>query len=137
MVRPTLWKFIVAIARSGSLKPQKIRDPETFSGGDELDVPGRPRAIHTPGHTPGHCAFHFAEHGALIVGDALCTWNPITGSRGVQLMPRQMNVSNAQALESLAHLEQPEADVVLVGHGEPCRESPRVAVARARERAAS
>jgi hypothetical protein len=64
-------------------------------------------------------------------------WNPVTGSRGIQLMPRQMNVSNAQALESLARVEQLEAGAVLVGHGEPYRESPRVAVARAREKAAA
>ena len=71
------------------------------------------------------------------MGDALCTWNPITGSRGAQLMPRQMNVSNAKALESLDHLEGLEGDVVLVGHGEPCRESPKLAVGRAREKAGS
>lgn len=133
--RPTLWQFAVALARSGGMKLPKIEHPETFADGDELDVPGRPRVVHTPGHTPGHCVFHFAEHGALIVGDALCTWNPITGSRGIQLMPRQMNVSDAQALESLARFEALEADVVLVGHGEPYRERPRVAAAGAREKA--
>jgi glyoxylase-like metal-dependent hydrolase (beta-lactamase superfamily II) len=134
--RPTLWKFIVALGRSGGMKMPKIENPETFSDNDVLDVPGSPRVVHTPGHTPGHCAFHFADHGALIVGDALCTWNPVTGSRGAQLMPRQMNVSNAQALESLARLEGLEADVVLAGHGEPHRESPGVAVARATEKVA-
>jgi len=134
--RPTLWKFIAAIATSGSLKLQKVRDAETFSDGDVLDVPGAPRVMHTPGHTPGHCVFHFADHGVVFAGDALCMWNPVTGSRGIQLMPRQMNVSNAQALESLARVEQLEAGAVLVGHGEPCRESLRVAVARAREKAA-
>ena len=135
--RPTLWKFIAAIATSGSLKLQKIRDAETSSDGDVLDVPGAPRVVHTPGHTPGHCVFHFADHGVVFAGDALCMWNPITGSRGIQLMPRQMNVSHDQALESLARVEQLEAGAVLVGHGEPYRESPRVAVARAREKAAA
>jgi len=108
----------------------------TCTDGDVLDVPGAPRVMHTPGHTPGHCVFHFADHGVVFAGDALCMWNPVTGSRGIQLMPRQMNVSNAQALESLARLEQLEAGAVLVGHGKPCRESLRVAVARAREKAA-
>ena len=91
-----------------------------------LDVPGpAPRGPHAWAHA-GHCALHFADHGALFAGDALCTWNPVTGDRGIQLMPRQMNVSNAQALESLARIEPLEAEVVLVGHGEPYRESPRV-----------
>ncbi len=135
--RPTLWQFAVALGRSGGLKMPKIENPETFSDGDVLDVPGRPTVIHTPGHTPGHCAFHFAEHGVVFVGDALCTWNPVTGARGIQLMPRQMNVSNAQCLESLARFDDLEADAVLAGHGEPFTESPRVAAARAREQAAA
>ena len=67
----------------------------------------------------------------------MCTWNPITGARGAQLMPRQMNESNAQSLESLSRIEELQADVVAVGHGDPVRESPHVAVARARERVAA
>ena len=42
-------------ARSGALKPPKIGEVTTFTGGD-LDVPGRPRVIPTPGHSPGHVA---------------------------------------------------------------------------------
>ncbi|MEK6229414.1 MAG: MBL fold metallo-hydrolase [Actinomycetota bacterium] len=133
--RPTLWQFTVGMARSGGLKLPKTKGAETFSDGHLLDVPGRPRVVHTPGHTAGHCALHFADHGVLFVGDALCTWNPVTGDRGVQLMPRQMNESNSRCLESLVRIEQLDADVLLVGHGDPYRESPRVAVARGREKA--
>jgi len=135
--RPTLWQFIAGMARTGGMKLATVRDPETFSDGDVLDVPGRPRVVHTPGHTAGHCAIHFAEHEVVFAGDALCTWNPITGARGAQLMPRQMNESNAQSLESLSRIEELQADVVAVGHGDPIRECPRVAVARARERLAA
>jgi glyoxylase-like metal-dependent hydrolase (beta-lactamase superfamily II) len=133
--RPTLWQFVVAIARAGGTKMPKIKGPETFSDGDVLDVPGRPRVVHTPGHTPGHCALHFADHGVLFVGDALCMWNPVTGDRGIQLMPRQMNVSNAQCMESLARFDDLDAEVVLAGHGEPYHGSPRAAAEGARAKA--
>jgi glyoxylase-like metal-dependent hydrolase (beta-lactamase superfamily II) len=74
----------------------------------------------------------FESHGALFAGDALCTWNPITGRRGPQRFPSALNVSNAQALESLSLIEGLDAQVVLPGHGEPYRDSPAAAVAAAR-----
>ena len=47
-----------------SRPPERFDGPvETFEDGDVLDVPGRPRAVHTPGHTPGHCVFLFEDHG--------------------------------------------------------------------------
>jgi glyoxylase-like metal-dependent hydrolase (beta-lactamase superfamily II) len=67
-----------------------------------LDVPGRPRAIPTPGHAPGHCALLVEERGVLFAGDALCTLNPRSFRRGPQLMPPGFNMSDAQAEASLA-----------------------------------
>jgi glyoxylase-like metal-dependent hydrolase (beta-lactamase superfamily II) len=104
----------------------------TFADGDTLDVPGRPRVVHTPGHTTGHCSFHLADRGALIVGDEVCTLNPLSGSRGPQLMPRSFNLSSGTCLDSLAKLEQLEADVVLLGHGEPWTDGVPTLVERAR-----
>jgi glyoxylase-like metal-dependent hydrolase (beta-lactamase superfamily II) len=98
-----------------------------------LDVPGRPVAIHTPGHTAGLCAIHFERHGALFVGDALCTWNPLTGRRGPQVMPSALNVSTAASFDSLAAFEGVEAQIVLPGHGDPWHDTPAAAVAAARE----
>jgi glyoxylase-like metal-dependent hydrolase (beta-lactamase superfamily II) len=129
--RPALWRMMVTMARAGAAKFPKVEGAETYSDGDILPVPGRPRAIHTPGHTPGNSAIHFEERGLLFAGDTLCTLNPLTRSRGPQLMPRAFNVSNAQARGSLARIEGLEADLVLVGHGEPWHEGPRAAVARA------
>ena len=65
----------------------------------------------------------------LFAGDALCTWNPVTGKRGHSGFPSAMNVSNVQALESLGLIETLDAQVVLPGHGEPYRGSPAAAVA--------
>jgi hypothetical protein len=48
-------------------------------------------------------------------------------------MPGGFNLSSAQALESLSNLENLDANVLLFGHGEPWRDGPAAAVARARE----
>jgi glyoxylase-like metal-dependent hydrolase (beta-lactamase superfamily II) len=133
MWRPSFWRLAGAMVRYGGARPPRIEDAETFEQGS-LDVPGTPQVILTPGHTPGHCAFHFAEHGALFVGDAMCTRNPVTGREGPQLMPHAFNVSNAVALGSLDAIEGVEAEALLPGHGEPWRDGVSSAVAQARAR---
>jgi glyoxylase-like metal-dependent hydrolase (beta-lactamase superfamily II) len=131
--RPALWRFFVGMARQGGMRPPKIEGAETFSDGDVLDVPGRPRVLHTPGHTPGHCALLFEGPEALFVGDALCTRNPLTGRRGPQVMPSVFNVSTDQCFESLAAIEGAGARMILPGHGDPWHGSPAVAARRARD----
>ena len=133
LVRPAFWRFMIYMTRGGGAKPPKIEGAETFAGGDVLDVPGSPRVIETPGHTAGHCALHFEGAGVLFVGDELCTWNPITGVRQPQLMPRQFNESNEACRESLAAIEGLEAKVVLAGHGDPWTGGPAAAVKSARD----
>ena len=91
------------------------------------------RSIPTPGHSPGHVAFHLPDRGVLIGGDALCTYNPLTGKRGPQLMPRAFAFDIGQAQESLDALERIDAGLLLLGHGEPWTDGPAEAVARARE----
>jgi glyoxylase-like metal-dependent hydrolase (beta-lactamase superfamily II) len=135
MWRPSFWRLAGSMFRNGGARPRSFEGAETFEDG-VLDVPGRPQVILTPGHTPGHCAFFFEEHRALVVGDAMCTWNPVTGARGAQLMPHAFNESNADALTSLEALELVEAAVLLPGHGEPWRNGVSSAVAEARSRAA-
>jgi glyoxylase-like metal-dependent hydrolase (beta-lactamase superfamily II) len=132
---PKWWAFYGGMLRAGGARPPRIEDAETFSDGDVLEVPGLPRVVHTPGHTPGHCVFHFEGHGALFAGDAMCTWNPLTGARGPQLMPpRGFNTSNEETRESLGRIEGVEAEVLLVGHGHPWHEGPAAAVNEARAR---
>jgi glyoxylase-like metal-dependent hydrolase (beta-lactamase superfamily II) len=129
---PATWKLLAMFVRAG--RPPKIAEVTTFgSDAGTLEVPGRPRVIPTPGHSPGHVAFHLPEHGALFAGDAMCTYNPLTGRRGPQVMPKAFALSAAQELESLSALEPLEASLLLPGHGEPWTDGPAAAVARARE----
>ena len=126
---PRVLGFFLHMARNGALKPPHIEDAQPITDGDELDVPGRPRVI----HTPGHCALHFERHGTLFTGDQLVTWQPVLGRRGPQIMPAAFNMSSAQCLESLDRFEGLSAGVVLPGHGEPFQGSPGQAAAQARE----
>lgn len=129
---PALLKLVAHLATSGAFRPMALEGAETFSGGDVLDVPGKPRVIATPGHTPGHCALYFEDKGLLFVGDALCTRNPVSGRPGAQVMPSAMNVSTDQCFASLTAIEECSAQVVLVGHGEPWHDGSARAVESAR-----
>ena len=129
---PAAWRTLGVMARAGMPGRVRISEVRTFADGDRLEVPGRPRVIHAPGHSDGSVALHFEGHGALLVGDVLCSRNPLTGRHGVQVMPAAFATSSAQALESLARIEDVEAAVIGFGHGDPWRGGVAAALAEAR-----
>lgn len=132
---PALYKLFLVAGRNGGARTPDIEQLTTFDATtQDLDVPGHPRVIPTPGHSPGHVAFHLPEHGIVIAGDALCTYNPLTGKRGPQLMARAFAADSLQALASLQALERIDAPLTLFGHGEPWTEGLSKAVEHARER---
>jgi glyoxylase-like metal-dependent hydrolase (beta-lactamase superfamily II) len=126
---PFAWKMVSHLARNGGAKVPVVREFTTYGDGEQLDVPGRPTAVHVPGHTAGHCVLQFQN--ALFVGDVLCTLNPLTGRRGPQIAPAAFNADSKQALASLDRL--PESDLIAVGHGETWTGGTADAVAAARE----
>ena len=126
------YQIIGHVVRYGGARRLKVGEVETFADGDTLDVPGRPRVYHCPGHSHGCVALHFESHGALLVGDVMCSRNPLTGRLGPQVPPAAFNVSSDQALASLSKLEGLEAAVIGFGHGDPWRDGVGEAVARAR-----
>jgi glyoxylase-like metal-dependent hydrolase (beta-lactamase superfamily II) len=83
----------------------------------QLDVPGHPRVVFTPGHTYGHCSLHFPGRGAVIAGDAVVTLNPYTGRRGPQIVAGAATADSKTALSSLDALAATGAQTVLTGHG--------------------
>lgn len=133
----TARRVIFHIARNGGAKPPKVARVQTFKDGDQLDVPGRPRAIETPGHSPGHCALYLEQDAALFTGDALCGWNTVTGQAGPILPPPEFSNSMAQARESLQRIADSGAQTLYYGHGDPWQNGAQAAVeeARARDRA--
>jgi glyoxylase-like metal-dependent hydrolase (beta-lactamase superfamily II) len=115
----------------GGLRTPKLQQVATFGDGATLDVPGSPRVILTPGHTPGSAALHFASLDALFVGDAFATYAVTTGARGPQVAP--FTADAAQAVQSLARLEEISAAQVLPGHGDPWTGGVDEAVQRIRQ----
>ena len=133
LIRPATWRFFYVAGRNGGARTPNVKQVTTFDTEGDLDVPGRPRIIPTPGHSPGHVCFHLPEHGVLLAGDAFCTYNVLTGRRGPHLLPRAFAHDSQQMLASLDAIERIDATLTLCGHGEPWDQSPAEAVARARE----
>src|SRR3954447_6660795 len=130
----TARKVVLHILRNGGARPPRLRPGEQFTDGAELDVPGRPRAIHTPGHSPGHCVLHVPAEGAAFVGDAMSGWSTITGAEGPILPPKEFNNSTEQARESLSRIEPLDVETLYFGHGDPWTGGAAAAVAEARTR---
>lgn len=133
-----LWRHRVLhyglhVLRAGAARVPPVLEAATFDDGDVLDLPGRPRVIHTPGHTPGNVALHLADREVLVVGDALATLDLVSGETGPRLLPPFFNADNDQALASLQNIERASARWILPGHGLPWQGSPSDAVASARK----
>jgi glyoxylase-like metal-dependent hydrolase (beta-lactamase superfamily II) len=119
----------------GGLRIPKLREVATFGDGATLDVPGSPRVILTPGHTPGSAALHVPSRSVLFAGDALATYAVTTGARGPRVAP--FTADAAQAVASLARLEDLSAPLVLPGHGDPWTGGIQEAIRRVRQGAAA
>src|ERR1700761_4027078 len=87
--RPATLRMIAYIGRMGGFTGSKVTDPRTVDGDRLLaDVPGRPRVVTLPGHTPGSVGSLFADRGLLFTGDALVTYDGITGYRRAAVASR-------------------------------------------------
>jgi glyoxylase-like metal-dependent hydrolase (beta-lactamase superfamily II) len=111
--------------------PPPLQEPTTFAS-EQLDVPGNPQILFTPGHTLGHCALHFPDRDAVIAGDAIVMLDPYTGARGPRIVAGAATADSGRALRSLDALAAVEASTILTGHGEPWRDGGGEAVRLAR-----
>ena len=119
---------------AGVMSHDHLTTVATFADGDQLDLPGSPVAIHTPGHTEGHTMFHLPDRGLLFTGDGLVTMDLIGPARGPQMLRRRFHLDTEQARASLDRLVDLDADLLLPGHGQPWQGSPAAAVELARSR---
>ncbi len=129
---PAFVKIFMEMTAMGALWVKGTTSVRTYRSGERLDVPGRPRAIATPGHTHGHCSLFFEDRGVLIAGDAFVTLDPYTGRQGPCVVAGAATADTAQALSSLDALAGLDAETALTGHGPPWRGSLSEAVAQAR-----
>ncbi len=92
----------------------------TIHDNQVLDIPGRPRVIHTPGHTDGEIVLHLADRKVLISGDTIVTRNLLTGALGTpQLTNPILNDNYEQAKRSLSLIQELGELTILPGHGSP------------------
>jgi glyoxylase-like metal-dependent hydrolase (beta-lactamase superfamily II) len=134
-MRPGPLLGFAAYAIRKGMRPQWLTEVHEVADGDELDLPGRPRVIGMPGHSPGSIAVFSPAVRAVFVGDALTTRHVLTGRRGPA--PAPFTDDPAEALASLAHIEDLDADWVLPGHGPAFRGSPSAAVSAVRAAASA
>jgi glyoxylase-like metal-dependent hydrolase (beta-lactamase superfamily II) len=115
----TLGPLIMRLSSSRA-DPAKV-DHELVDGQD-LDLAGGVRAIHTPGHTAGQTSFLWNRHGGvLLAGDA-------AGARGRRVSPPvgilfgMFTEDISEANRSFRKLADLEFEVAVFGHGNPIRE---------------
>jgi glyoxylase-like metal-dependent hydrolase (beta-lactamase superfamily II) len=130
--RPRVMAFMAEMIRAGAERAYRLPHVETVRDGEQLDLPGRPRVIATPGHTAGHASYLLAERRALCAGDALVTNAIVRGGFGPQLLSDVFHHDAAQARASLEHLAGLDVGVLLPGHGRPWRGPISEAVEQAR-----
>ena len=121
-------KTFVPMLRAGVTRLDHVDEVGTFAGGETLDLPGRPVAIHTPGHTEGHVMFHCPDLGLLFTGDGIITTDLLGPSTGPQMIEERFNLNTDQALASLDRVVGLDADLLLPGHGEAWSGTPAKAV---------
>jgi glyoxylase-like metal-dependent hydrolase (beta-lactamase superfamily II) len=123
---------LVELVRGGALRMRGVTSWAPVHDGEVLDVPGRPGVVHVPGHTRGSVAFVLPDRDVCFTGDALVTWDLLTGRRGPRLLGRGFTEDSTAALASLDRLTALPTTVLLPGHGEPWHGAMGDAVDRAR-----
>src|SRR5215212_5437099 len=87
LTKPKALPHIAGFLATRAFWPPPLREAQSFADG-ELDVPGSPRVVFTPGHTLGHCALHFPDRDAVIAGDAVVTFDPYRAAKGPKIVAR-------------------------------------------------
>lgn len=136
LTQPRALPHIAGFLATRAFWPAPLQEARRFSDG-ELDVPGSPRVVFTPGHTLGHCALHFPDRDAVLAGDAVVMLDPYTGAKGPRIVAGAATADSERALGSLDALEAVDAGTVLTGHGEPWRGGAAEAARQARRVGAS
>ncbi len=114
--QPRWLRWSLTVARMGGLVRDGIPSARPLTAEIAATLPGRPRAIPTPGHTGGHCSY--VVDGVLVSGDALVTGHPLARAVGPQLLPSVFNHDQRQCGRSLIALADAGTDVLIPGHGE-------------------
>jgi glyoxylase-like metal-dependent hydrolase (beta-lactamase superfamily II) len=129
---PGFLKVAARFAANGALFTKGVEEVTEFGPGEDLPVPGHPRALATPGHTPGHVALHLPDGDAVITGDALVTLDPYTGLTGPRLVAKAAVADSAENLATLDRIAETGAAHLFPGPGVRAHGAAEEAVAIAR-----
>ncbi|MDT0421584.1 MBL fold metallo-hydrolase [Streptomyces evansiae] len=136
--RPAALATPLHMALRGGFTAAPFPHARAFDGDHTFDtLPGRPRALITPGHTPGSTTYVFPGHDAVFTGDALVTLDGMTGHHGPGTVCRAFTADSATALASLHRLAALPQRLVLPGHGAPSAKGLTTATREARARGIS
>jgi glyoxylase-like metal-dependent hydrolase (beta-lactamase superfamily II) len=93
---------------------------QSVENGQVLDIPGKPKIIHTPGHTDGEICLLLENRNVLITGDTIVTRNLLTGDLGNPQITNPVLTKNyKQAMRSLDLIREFAHVTMLPGHGSP------------------
>jgi len=114
--RPQWLRWSAQVAAKGALQRAGIPAARPLTAEIAATLPGRPRALPTPGHTSGHCSY--VVDGVLVAGDALVTGHPLAQRHGPQLLPSVFNHSDDDCTRSLSVLATAGTEILIPGHGD-------------------
>jgi len=104
--------------------------------GQTLDIPGRPRIIHTPGHTQGEITLVLENRGVVLTGDTLITQNLLSGEHNGPQLAHPVLVDNyKESIRSLDSLRELGDMTILTGHGKLWKGEVNEAISLALEKA--
>ena len=115
----------------GSAQQPKVAELIPFDDQDELEVPGRLRAIHTLSPTDRHCVLYSSHRRCAVGSGAVYNVHILTGAPGAHVAPVAANPSTTAAYQSLAPVEELEACILYFGHGDPSTAGAPAVVAEA------
>jgi glyoxylase-like metal-dependent hydrolase (beta-lactamase superfamily II) len=108
-----LWKLVYPFVARGAKPPKPSRVDRELADGDEIELDGGARIVHTPGHTPGSIAVYVPSRRLLFAGDAAANLFGLRPPIGM------FTEDHIEARASIRKLAQLDFDVVCFGHGKP------------------
>ncbi len=116
--RPYTAGILGIAVKNGVFTMPYLTKVELAENNKTLDIPGKPRVLHTPGHTNGEICLFFESKRALISGDTIVTRNLLSGKLGSpQIANRVLTHNYRQAMHSLHLLREIGPVTLLPGHG--------------------
>jgi glyoxylase-like metal-dependent hydrolase (beta-lactamase superfamily II) len=122
-----LWRVLAPLLRLAPQAPV-LRVDREVNDGDEIDLGGGARILHTPGHTMGSIAVYLPGRKLLFTGDALANALGLRTPIGI------FTEDHTQARASIKKLAQLDFEVACFGHGKPLDKDASTAVRRFAER---